>query len=130
MRRAGFSLLEMLLALTILGGSLGILSQIAMTGTAAAREAEHLVQARMIAQSRLAILLADDQIPIAVPPTPAEPMDSSTTTAFEYQVDVATAPMDGMLALRVTVRALDESGGPPIATYSATRWMMERAVGD
>lgn len=125
MRRRGFSMLEMLLALAILGGSLGILSQIAITGTDAAIEAEHMVQARMIAQSRLAVLLAGDQIPAAVPPTPTEPMDSSSTTPFEYQVDIAAAPLDGMLAIRVTVRALDATGSSPIATYSITRWMID-----
>jgi len=123
--RAGFSLLEMLLALAILGASLGILSQIAMTGTDAAQEADHLVQARLMAQSRLAVLLASEQIPASVPPMPTEPMDSGATTPFEYQVDVAAAPLQGMLAIRVTVRALDAGGGPPIATYSATRWMID-----
>ncbi len=129
--RSGFSLLEMLLALALLGGALGILSQVAMTGTDAAREAEHLAQARLIAQSRLAEILANSQVqsPAAIPPTPTEPMDSQSTTPFEYQVDVAPAPFDGMLAIRVTVQALDESGGPPVASYSLTRWMIDPMLG-
>ena len=123
--RAAFSLLEMLLALAILGGSLGILSQIAMTGTDAAREAEHLAQARLIAQSQLAVMLASDQTPTVVPPTPVEAIDSGSTSAFEYQVDVTAAPLTGMLALRVTVRALNPNGDTPLATYSLTRWLID-----
>ncbi|TWU19771.1 type II secretion system protein [Allorhodopirellula heiligendammensis] len=127
--RSGFSLLEMLLALAILGGSLGILSTIAMKGADAAREAEHLAQARLIAQSQLAMILASNIHPAAVPPTPVAPVDSESTTPFQYQVDVAMAPIQGMLAIRITVRALDPNGGMPIATYSITRWMIDPLLG-
>lgn len=125
----GFSLLEMILALALLGTSLGILAQVAMTGTDAALEAEQLSQARMIAQSRLAEILANGVTPAAVPPSPTEAMDSSSTVNWQYQVDVVPAPMDGMLAIRVNVQALDEDGGPPVAQYSITRWMIDPALG-
>ena len=46
--RRGFSLLEILLALAFLGGSLAILSRIVDTGISAAREARDLSIARMI----------------------------------------------------------------------------------
>ncbi len=128
-RRSGFSLLEMLLALAILGGSLGILSTIAMQGADAAREAESLVQARLIAQTQLAVILASGQHPATVPATPVAPVDSESTTSFEYQVDVAMTPMQGMLAIRITVRALDANGGPHIATYAITRWMIDPLLG-
>jgi len=127
--RGAFSLLEMILALALLGTSLGILSQVALTGTDAATEAEHLSQARLIAQSRLAEILSTGITPAAVPPSPTASMDSASTTAFQYQVDVAPAPMDGLLAIRVGVEALDEDGGEPLARYSLTRWMIDPALG-
>lgn len=127
--RSGFSLLEMLLALAILGGSLGILSTIAMQGADAAREAECMVQARLIAQSQLAVILASDQHPATLPATPVAPVDSESTTSFEYQVDVAMTPMQGMLGIRITVRALNANGGPPVATYVITRWMIDPLLG-
>jgi len=55
--RSGFSLLEILLALSILGGSLAVLSQIAEIGTSAAREARELSVCRMLCQSKLALHL-------------------------------------------------------------------------
>ncbi|TWT66376.1 type II secretion system protein [Allorhodopirellula solitaria] len=128
-QRSGFSLLEMMLALAILGGSLGMLSTLAMKGADAAREAEHLAQARLIAQSRLATLLASEQQPASLPATPTAAVDSESTTAFEYQLDVGTAPMQGILTIRITVRALSPNGGDPIATYSITRWMIDPMLG-
>ncbi len=51
--RRGFSLLEILLALAILGGSLAVLSQIAEIGTSAAREARDLSICRILCQAKL-----------------------------------------------------------------------------
>lgn len=126
---SGFSLLEMLLALAILGVSLGILSQIAGSGSDAAREARELSQARMIAQAKLAEILIQDISPQSQPPTPVPAMDSSSTTPFEIQVDVAPATLDGMLAIRIGVRAMDPDGGPDLATYSITRWLIDPLLG-
>ncbi|SMP63338.1 prepilin-type N-terminal cleavage/methylation domain-containing protein [Neorhodopirellula lusitana] len=127
--RHGFSLLEMILAVGLLGASLGILAQVAMTGTDAAMEAEQLAQARMIAQSQLAQILVSDQSPQTVPLSPIDPMDSASTTPFEYQVDVVPASIDGMLAIRVSVQANRANGGTPTATYSITRWMIDPLLG-
>lgn len=127
--RDAFSLLEMILALALLGTSLGILSQVAMTGTDAALEAEQLAQARMIAQSRMAEVLSANFTPAAVPPSSTAAMDSASTVPWQYQIDVVPASMDGMLAIRVSVQALDEDGGPPTVQYSIVRWMIDPALG-
>jgi len=34
-----------------------------------------------------------------------------------------------MLAVRVSVEALDPDGGPALATYSLTRWMIDPLMG-
>ena len=80
LRRSGFSLLEMLLALAILGGSLAVLSQIATTGTDAAREARDLALARLLCQSKLSETLLQDITPTSIPSAPAEVFDSNSTT--------------------------------------------------
>ena len=130
--RRGFSLLEILLALAILGGSLALLSRIAETGTTAAREARELSVARILCQTKLAELLLDSAggvSPQSVASTPMEAFDSHSTTPFYYSVDVQPAPLDGLLAIRVTVEALDPDGGPSIARYSLVRWMVDPALG-
>ncbi len=39
------------------------------------------------------------------------------------------APLDGLLAIRVSVRVADPDGGTPLATYQLTRWMIDPALG-
>jgi prepilin-type N-terminal cleavage/methylation domain-containing protein len=130
--RCGFSLLEILLALAILGGSLALLSRIVDTGTSAAREARDLSAARILCQSKLSELLLNSAAgitPQSVPATGVESFDSQSTTPFYYSVDVQKAPMNGLLAIRVNVEAQDPNGGPAVARYSLVRWMVDPALG-
>ncbi len=130
--RNGFSLLEILLALAILGGSLAALSQIVNTGAMAAREARDLSIARILCQTKLAEVLLDATAgisPQSVPPSPLESFDSDSLTPFSYQIEVNPAPLDGLLAIRVTVDALDPDGGPPVAQHSLTRWLIDPLLG-
>jgi len=131
-KRSGFSLLEILLALAILGGSLALLSRIVETGTSAAREARDLSVARILCQTKLSELLLDSMTgisPQSVPLGPLESFDSQSTTPFSYSVEVQPAPLDGLLVIRVVVEAGDPNGGPPLARYSLTRWMVDPALG-
>ena len=130
--RRGFSLLEILLALAILGGSLAMLSRIVETGTSAAREARDLSVARILCQTKLSELLLDSMTgisPQSVALGPVESFDSQSTTLFYYSIDVQPAPLDGLLAIRVVVEAQDPNGGPPLARYSLIRWMVDPALG-
>lgn len=129
MHRRGFSLLEILLALAILGGALAVLSQIVGTGADSASSARDLSLARLICQAKLAETLLSGMTPVPVPSTPVESPDSTSTTPFFYAVDVAPASLDGMLAIRVSVQAEDVDGGPPLASYSLTRWIIDPALG-
>lgn len=127
--RRGFSLLEILLALAILGGALGVLSQIVITGGTSGRSAQELAMARMLCQSKLAELLVSNVQPTAVPSTPLTSPDSASDTVFNYAVEIAPAPLEGMLAIRVSVQAEDADGGAPLATYSLVRWIIDPALG-
>ena len=131
-KHRGFSLLEMLLALAILGGSLALLSRIAETGTGAAREARDLSIARILCQARLSELLleaANGASPQSVPLTPLESFDSASTTPFFYSVEVQPGQLDGLLSIRITVEAQNPNGGPPLARYALVRWMIDPALG-
>ncbi len=128
--RHGFSLLEILLALAILGGAMAVLAQIAGTGTDASREARDLAVARIIAQTKLSELLLDRSItPQSVPPTPVESFDGDSMSEFTYSIEVQPAPLDGLLAVRVTVEAVNPNGGAPLATYTLDRWMIDPMLG-
>lgn len=132
LNRSGFSLIEILLALAILGASLTLLSRIAENGTSAAREARDLAVARIMCQTKLSELLLDSTsgiTPQSTPPTPLPAFDSQSTTPFTYAVDVQPAPLDGLLAILVTVEAQNPNGGPALASYSLMRWMIDPALG-
>lgn len=131
-RRRAFSLLEMILALAILGTSLAILAQIADTGVDAAREARALASARMICQTKLNEQLLNMQsgmTPVAVVDAQTEPFDSEATETFSYSVEVQPGQMDGLLAMRVTVNAYAADGSQLLATYSLDRWVIDPALG-
>jgi len=129
---AGFSLLEMVLALAILGMSLSILAQIASTGTAAAREARALATARIICQAKLNELLLDTaagQAPTAVVDAPVESFANTSTETFTHSVQVQPGQLDGLLSVRVTVTALSGDGTTPLARYALDRWVIDPALG-
>ena len=130
--RRGFSLLEILLALAILGGSLAILSRIVDTGISAAREARDLSIARMICQAKLSEVLLNSTSgfsPQTQPMTPVDSFDSQSTTPFSFSVEVQPGQLGGILLIRVLVEAEDPDGGEPIARYSLVRWMIDPALG-
>lgn len=128
-RRKGFSLLEILLSLAILGGALAVLSQIVGTGGDASRNARELSMARLLCQSKMAELLVSKVQPVAVPSTPLPSPDSASDTQFNYLVEVGQAPMSGLLTIRISVDAVSMDGGPPIANYSISRWLIDPLLG-
>ena len=132
LNRGGFSQLEILLALAILGGSLAVLSRIVDTGISAAREARDLSIARMICQAKLSEVLLNSTAgftPQSQPLTTVDSFDSQSTTPFEFSVEVQPGEMAGILMIRVTVEAENPDGGPLLARYSLVRWMIDPALG-
>ncbi|MEO1526626.1 MAG: type II secretion system protein [Planctomycetota bacterium] len=130
--RSAFSLLEMVLALAILGASLAILAQIADTGTDAAREARALVSCRMICQTKMneeLLNITYGQSPAIVVDEPVTPFDSQSTETYLYSLELANGQLDGLLAMRFTVRAMGGDGSEQIAAYVLDRWVIDPLVG-
>ncbi len=131
--RDGFSLLEILLALAILGGGLAVLSRIVDTGMIAARESRDLSAARMLCQTKMAEILLETQTgmsPQSVPSAEFETLfDSESSSVFQYSVEVLPAPLDGLLSIGVTVQSLDNDLGEARTSYSLTRWVIDPMLG-
>ena len=126
--RYGFSLLEIVLAIAILGGSLAVLSQIAEIGTSAAREARDLATCRVLCQSKLSEVLLDAGAGISPQSqfdAPLESSDSLSIATYTHSIEVQPAPLDGLIAVRISVNAIDADSSEAYATVSLTRWIVD-----
>ncbi len=135
MNRRGFSLLEILLAIAILGASLAVLSSLVITGADAASDASDLAVARMLCETKMnEQLLNPEIVPLPLPLSPIDPIDTPDTggvASFQYSIEVQPAPaMQGLLAIRVTVSTeeLNQVNQPKVQ-YSLIRWMVDPALG-
>lgn len=131
-QRSGFSLLEMMLALAILGTSLAVLADIAGLGVTAAREAQALVTARMICQNKLTETLLNVDGGLA--PTPVsrnavDSYDSDSLETFYFTLEINPGEISGLLSLRGTVEVMDPEEQVTIATYSIDRWIVDPDIG-
>jgi type II secretion system protein I len=126
MRKAGFSLLEVILALAILAGSIAILGESSRLALRNAQIARDLAHAQLLCESKLT--------EIAIGVTAAETVsstafDATTTDSLEpgepawmYSIDTQTTDEDGLIAVRVTVtRDLPPERHP--VNFSLIRWL-------
>lgn len=127
MKRTGISLLEVILAIAILGGSLAALSSVVITGADASIDARMRTMAQLLCEGQMAQLLLSNVQPVPVQEQPIASPEPNT--AFTLTVETQPAPISGLLAIRVTVtgRGADGSGRP--ASVSLVRWMVDPQLG-
>jgi prepilin-type N-terminal cleavage/methylation domain-containing protein len=121
----GFSLLEVLLALVILGSSVAIISELIRQGTHSSRMARHLTRAEILCESVLAEVVAGSlpAEPAAMAPIPDE-TDAEGNPMFSYNVDVEPLDVEGLIAVHVTVVGSLPNDPAPVE-FSLTRWMVD-----
>jgi len=96
--RRGLSLLEVLLAIAILGGAMVVISQFLNLGYRAASSARLRVEAGTLCDTKMAELAAG-VLPLS--PTSGEVIEENPT--WNYTVSVENASQVGLLAVTVTV---------------------------
>ncbi len=124
-RRAGFSLLEVLLATAILLGCLIVLGQLAAVGRDHARSAEDLTTAQLLCQTKLNEVLAG-----VTPVRTVEQEPLEETPGWVYSIEVDSLGQPGLVSLRVTVSedvGEVESGSEerPATQFTLTRWIRD-----
>ena len=120
--RAGFTLLEVILALTIFFGALTALSQLAWNGSRAAVQARLKTQAIVRCEAKLAEVLAG-----------VEPMQPKTSVSFPdnsqwtYSVNIAESQFPDLLQVHVSVA---HTGNSRLASveFSLWRWMRDPSL--
>lgn len=127
MNRPGISLLEVVLAIAILGGSLAALSSVVMTGADAAIDARNRSLAQLLCEGQMAQILLSNVQPVPVQDQPIASPDPST--AFTVSVESERAPLNGLLAIRVTVSGQGADGSGQPARVSLIRWMVDPQLG-
>lgn len=124
-RRAGFSLLEVIIAAAILLGSLVVLGQLATVGRMHIHDADDLTTAQLLSQSKLNEILAGVELLRSVE-------DQALVEAPGWVYSVEVEPLDrlGLASLRVTVSQdrseLDEDDeARPAKRFTLTRWIRD-----
>jgi len=109
-RQAGFSLIEILCALTILALVLGVTLRILSGGLGAVRVAEDYGRAVAVAESRMAMLMASEAPTLGVRTGETSGFLWTDAVAETGEGLFAAAAAEGFAALRVTVRVQSSDG--------------------
>ena len=124
--KRGFSLLEVILALAILCGTLAVLGEMARYGMRDAEVARDLTQGQLLCEAKLAEITCGY--------TPAEPVERAQFESLDaldvrglpwlYSIRVEPAEEEGMLVVRVTVEQDIPAQQQPVV-YSIDRWILD-----
>jgi len=115
----GLSLLEVMLAIAILGGSLVVIGELMRIGSRSAMTAREMSTAQMYCESKLAEIVAG-----IAPPESMGPAAFDTDPEWQYTIEANPSTHDGMLAIQVTVTQDRPARSRPIS-FTLSRWMLD-----
>ena len=117
--QGGFTLIEVILALVVLGGALAILGEVMQLANSSAVDARAETQAQLLASSVMDEIMAgvqDDS------PVTRQPLDVTDATRWLYSVETGTSDVVGVYPLVVTVEQDLEARFNPVK-FRLVRWM-------
>lgn len=117
--RRALSLLEVILAIAILGGAMIAIGELLRIGSRSSMSARELTTAQLHCESKLAEIAAG-----LLPAETAGPTPLEVDEDWRYSIEAAPTNQDGLLAVRVTV----EQDLPPTSrpiSFSLTRWIQD-----
>jgi prepilin-type N-terminal cleavage/methylation domain-containing protein len=121
-RRRGLTLLEVILAIAILGGALAVIGELIRLGSRSAAQARDLTTAQLYCESKLNAIAAGIEEPTAIS---AAPLDESGE--WIYFIEPQEIDEQGMLAVRVTVMQSPDLVARPVS-FSLSRWIIDPTV--
>jgi general secretion pathway protein I len=122
MSRAGLSLLEVMLALAILGLALAAIGEIMRIGSRNAEMARDLTTAQILCETKMAEIVTG-----LLPSTPVSDspiLDAGSGSDWLYAVESQPVGQEGLLAIRVVVQQNPEFASRP-ASFSLVRWIID-----
>ena len=126
--KAGFSLLEVILALGILFGAIAILGELARLGMHNAKLTKDLTRAQMLCKSKMA------EITTGI--TPLDPVQrakfddldqNNSDVPWIYTIETETIDQEGLIAVRVTVQKDLPAQLRPVS-FSLVQWMTDPSI--
>lgn len=125
--RSGFSLLEVILALAILAGSLAVLGELGRLGMLNARIARDTTEAQLLAESKLAEITAGITLPEPIRNAAFSADTGEAAPRWFYSIDLANIDQEGLMAVRVTVTQDLLPGQHPVK-FSLVRWIVDPGI--
>jgi type II secretion system protein I len=128
MKRDGFSLLEVILALAIFGGAMAVLGEAGRLALNNAKGAREIARAQLLCESKLAEIVTG-----VIPPDPVDktPFDDSTTESIDpnepawvYSIESEQTDETGLISVRVTVTRDVPVEQHPVQ-FALVRWMAD-----
>lgn len=116
---SGFSLLEVILAMAILVGSLAVLSQLIDLGARNAVAARMQTEAILRCESKMQEIVAG-----ILPPEPVSPVPFEDDPNWQWSVEVDSDLSEGLLAISVTVEEAGSQSESPIS-FRLHRWLRD-----
>ncbi len=122
----GFTLLEVILALVVLGAALAIFGEVMQLANRAAVDSRAETQAQLMADTLMDEILAGVRDKTQVT---RQALESTDATAWLYSVSVGTADVQGVFPLEVRVEQDLEPQFTPVS-YRIVRWLPTVAESD
>ena len=124
--REAFTLMEVIIALGVLGMSMAAIGTLVQIGGQNALQARLLTTAQFLAESKLSEVKAGILSPTATGPIPFPPTE--TMEPFQYTIRSQAIDSQGMLlAVEILVEHITEAGSLSLQ-HSVTTWMIDPAV--
>lgn len=112
--RRGLSLMEVILAMAILGVALAVIGELLRMGFRSSAQARDGAVAQMLAQSKMAEIASG-----VVPPDPIAATPFEFYPGWYYSIDVQPTEQEGLLTVQVLIE--QESDRP--VNFGLTRWL-------
>ena len=125
---SGFTLLEVLLSLAILGGAIAVLGELARHGILSAKAARDITQAQLLCESKMSEITVGVLSPDAVLDVPFDEIVGDGSIVWQYSIESELIDQEGLLSVRVTVSQDLEPEKDPIS-FSLNRWILDPDVG-
>ncbi len=124
--RHGFTLMEVIISLAILGMSMAAIGALVRIGGQNATRARILTTAQFLADSKLSEIKSGIIAPTPTGPIPFLPTE--TMEPFQYTIQIEDIDSQGMLmGVRILVEYIPEDAGAAFQ-HSITTWMIDPAI--